>query len=83
MGDTEILKSWDNLNTYLRDASVSDCERLLKSEANGKNRLSFLRRVHSRLNKVRADNEREKLEAGGWNDESEGSQTSNNRLRDA
>lgn len=73
MGDTEILKSWDNLNTYLRDASVSDCERLLKSEANGKNRLSFLRRVHSRLNKVRADNEREELEAGGWNGESEGS----------
>nr|DAV24865.1 MAG TPA: hypothetical protein [Caudoviricetes sp.] len=73
MGDTEILKSWDNLNTYLRDASVSDCERLLKSEANGKNRLSFLRRVHSRLNKVRADNEREKLEAGGLNGESEGS----------
>lgn len=73
MGDAEILKSWDNLNTYLRDASVSDCERLLKSEANGKNRLSFLRRVHSRLNKVRADNEREKLGAGGWNDESEGS----------
>lgn len=73
MGDTEILKSWDNLNTYLRDASVSDCERLLKSEANGKNRLSFLRRVHSRLNKVRADNEREKLEAGGRNGESEGS----------
>ena len=63
MGDAEILKSWDNLNTYLRDASVSDCERLLKSEANGKNRLSFLRRVHSRLNKVRADNEREKLES--------------------
>lgn len=73
MGDTEILKSWGNLNTYLRDASVSDCERLLKSEANGKNRLSFLRRVHSRLNKVRADNEREKLEAGGLNGESEGS----------
>ena len=73
MGDTEILKSWDNLNTYLRNASVSDCERLLKSEANGKNRLSFLRRVHSRLNKVRADNEREKLEVGGWYGESEGS----------
>lgn len=73
MGDVEILKSWDNLNTYLRSASVSDCERLLKSETNGKNRLSFLRRVHSRLNKVRADNERVQLEAGGWNGESEGS----------
>lgn len=73
MGDVEILKSWDNLNTYLRNASVSDCERLLESEMSGKNRLTFLRRVHSRLNKVRADNERVQLEAGGWNGESEGS----------
>ena len=73
MGDVEILKSWDNLNTYLRNASVSDCERLLKSEMSGKNRFTFLRRVHSRLNKVRADNERVQLEAGGWNGESEGS----------
>lgn len=72
MADVEILKSWENLNAYLRNASVSDCERLLKSETSGKNRLSFLRRVHSRLNKVRADNERIKLEAGGWNGESEG-----------
>ena len=73
MGDIEILKTWDNLNTYLRCASVSDCERLLKSETDGRNRLSFLRRIHSRLNKVRADNEREQLKLGGWNGESEGS----------
>ena len=73
MGDVEILKSWVNLNAHLRNASVSDCERLLKSEASGKNRLTFLRRIHSRLNKVRADNEREKLEVGGWYGESEGS----------
>lgn len=73
MGEAEILKNWGNLNTYLRSASVSDCERLLKSETSGKNRLSFLRRIHSRLNKVRADNERVQLEAGGWNGESEGS----------
>lgn len=78
MGDVEILKTWEGLNSYLKSATVSDCERLIQSEIKGKHRLSFVRRIHSRLNKVRAMDEREKLSSGGWNGEVENSETSNN-----
>lgn len=78
MSDVEILKTWEGLNSYLKSATVSDCERLIQSEIKGKHRLSFVRRIHSRLNKVRAMDEREKLSSGGWNGEVENSETSNN-----
>lgn len=78
MSDIEILKTWEGLNSYLKSATVSDCERLIQSEIKGKHRLSFVRRIHSRLNKVRAMDEREKLSSGGWNGEVENSETSNN-----
>lgn len=73
MSDVEILRTWEGLNSYLRLATVSDCERLIQSEINSKNRLSFIRRIHSRLNKVRAMDEREKLSSGGWNGEDKNS----------
>lgn len=76
MGDEEILKTWEGLNSYLRTATVSDCERLLQSETLGKHRLSFIRRIHSRLNKVRAMSERIRLASGGWNGKVEDSETS-------
>lgn len=78
MSDAEILKTWEGLNSYLKSATVSDCERLIQSEIKGKHRLSFARRIHSRLNKVRAMDEREKLSSGGWNGEVENSETGNN-----
>lgn len=71
MSDVEILKTWEGLNSYLKTATISDCERLIQSEIKGKNRLSFMRRIHSRLNKVRADSERLRLASGGWNGEVE------------
>lgn len=77
MGDVDILKTWEGLNSYLKTATVSDCERLIQSEMNGKHRLSFTRRIHSRLNKVRAIAEREKLSQGGWNGKVEDTKTSN------
>lgn len=78
MSDVEILRTWEGLNSYLKSATVSDCERLIQSEMKGKHRLSFVRRIHSRLNKVRAMGEREKLSSGGWNGEVENPETSNN-----
>ena len=78
MGDVEILKTWDGLGSFLCSATVSDCERIIQSEIKGKHRLSLVRRIHSRLNKVRAMDEREKLSSGGWNGEVENSETSNN-----
>lgn len=78
MSDAEILKTWEGLNAYLKTAAISDCERLIQSEMKGKHRLSFMRRIHSRLNKVRADSERSILASGGWNGEVENPETSNN-----
>lgn len=78
MSDLEVLKTWEGLNSYLKTATVSDCERLIQSEVKGKHRLSFVRRIHSRLNKVRAMNERDEISSGGWNGEVKDSETSDN-----
>lgn len=55
------LNNWVFLNAYLKDATLEDCEDLLEREKSGKYRRQFLRRIHSRLNKVRAHGEREEL----------------------
>ena len=55
------LTSWNELNDYLRDASEDECKDLIKVEMAGKNRPTFLRRIHSRLNRVRAERERKEL----------------------
>lgn len=53
--------SWLDLNDLLRKADQKLCERLLKEERAGKKRKQYLKRIHSRLNKVRADAERAAL----------------------
>jgi hypothetical protein len=55
------LSSWENLNDALRDADEVFCKKLLKLEQEGRRRKQFLLRIHSRLNKVRADAERAEL----------------------
>ncbi len=55
------LDTWLTLNEYLQSADEEQCKSLLKQEAKGKNRPTFLRRIHSRMNKVRADRERKEL----------------------
>ncbi len=57
------LQSWLALNDFLRGANEAACEGLLKEELNGRKRKQFIKRIHSRLNKVRADRERVELEA--------------------
>lgn len=52
------LQSWENLNKDLRIATEVRCRFLLKEEQRGRKRAAFLKRIHSRLNKVRADRER-------------------------
>lgn len=59
----EVLSSWINLNDALKNADESYCTQLLEHETANKRRKQFLRRIHSRLNKVRADRERTELEA--------------------
>lgn len=57
------LQSWLALNDALREADEATCEGLLKEELKGRKRKQFIKRIHSRLNKVRADRERAELEA--------------------
>lgn len=55
------LQTWLGLNDALRDADVAQCRRLLRLEQQGRARRQFIRRIHSRLNKARADQERVEL----------------------
>lgn len=55
------LRTWIDLNDALREADVVECRRLLKLEKAGRARRQFISRIYSRLNKVRADQEREAL----------------------
>lgn len=60
--DEPALRTWIDLNDALRDADEKECQRLLKLEKAGRARRQFISRIHSRLNKARAD--RERLELG-------------------
>lgn len=55
------LATWADLNAAIMDANEADCQQLLQAELAGKRRKQFVFRIHSRLNKVRADREREEL----------------------
>ena len=58
---SDCLSTWNSLNAFLSMASEQNCHELLHLEKRGKCRLTFLLRIHSRLNKVRADRERREL----------------------
>jgi len=60
---SQALQSWMALNDAVREADEATCEALLKEELKGRKRKQFIKRIHSRLNKVRADRERAELEA--------------------
>ena len=55
------LATWKDLNRVMKAADLSTCEQFLEAEKQGKRRKQFLMRIHSRLNKVRADQERTSL----------------------
>jgi hypothetical protein len=57
----EALATWNGLNEVLKGCSEAACQQLMEAEKEGKNRPTFTRRIHSRLNKVRADRERKEL----------------------
>lgn len=57
----EALKTWVALNAELTTANEDRCNDLLKKELAGRRRLAFMLRIHSRLNKERADRERQEL----------------------
>jgi hypothetical protein len=55
------LASWVALNEALMGGDMGLAQRLLKEESKGKRRKMFLLRIHSRINKLRADSERAEL----------------------
>lgn len=55
------LKSWLDLNAALMEADEQLCQKLLSEEIGGRNRQAFKRRIHSRINKLRAERERKEL----------------------
>jgi len=55
------LKTWVGLNEVLMGGDLALAERLLAAEKKGKARKQFLLRIHSRINKLRADAERAAL----------------------
>lgn len=57
------LESWDALNKAIMDMDEAQAQVLLKYELAGKKRSQFVKRIHSRINKVRAVRERKELGA--------------------
>lgn len=55
------LKTWVGLNEALMGGDLTLAEKLLTAEKKGKARKQFLLRIHSRINKLRADAERAAL----------------------
>lgn len=48
------LRTWDALNTALRDCDEEFAEKLMKEEMAGRRRKMFVLRIQSRLNKLRS-----------------------------
>ena len=71
---TDDLSSWQTLNAALRTCTEKYAGELLAAEIKGKRRANHLRRIHSRINKLRAMRERRALDRKAA--------TRNSRLRD-
>jgi hypothetical protein len=55
------MANWTTCNEFLRDATEDQAAAALKFEQQNKKRLQYLLRIHSRMNKVRAERERAEL----------------------
>ena len=58
----EALHSWHTLNKALQGCTEAYAEKLMTAELKGKRRPLHLRRIHSRINRLRAMRERGKLD---------------------
>jgi hypothetical protein len=58
------LQSWVSLNdTVMNLTDEDELKKLLREELKGRKRKKFAERIHSRINKLRAEREREELAA--------------------
>lgn len=55
------LKTWNILNESLMNGDQALAEELLAAEVAGKARHQYISRIHSRINKLRAIEERKRL----------------------
>lgn len=55
------LSSWSSLNEIVKNCNEKECVKLMEAESKGKHRKDFMLRIHSRLNKLRADRERKEI----------------------
>jgi hypothetical protein len=53
--------TWVGLNELMMEAGEQECLELLRAEKKGPARTQFLLRIHSRLNRLRAERERVEL----------------------
>ena len=60
----QALETWIGLNEVLMTTKEEDAQALLDAETAGRNRRMFTLRIHSRLNKLRAQRERKELTNG-------------------
>lgn len=56
-----VLRTWTGLNAFLKKSTEEDCQALLQEELNGRCRFTFLKRIHHRINSLRAVRERREL----------------------
>ena len=61
LNDVGPLENWYKLNDALRECTEDEAKDLLKREQAGKNRSRFVLRIHSRINRTRAERERGEL----------------------
>lgn len=57
----DMLKNWASLNKALMDGDEKLARLLLAMEQAGEKRVTFINRIYSRINKLRADRERGQL----------------------
>jgi hypothetical protein len=59
---SHVPRAWADLNELLMaTTNEKTLEALITKEKAGENRPTFIKRIHARLNKVRADRERREL----------------------
>lgn len=61
LGEAEPLSNWYKLQEALMSSDEKGVAELLELERKGANRERFMRRIHSRLNRLRAERERAEI----------------------
>ena len=61
MDTKEVLSNWVAINEAMRTCSEKEALKLMGKERAGENRTRVLLRIHSRMNKLRADRERREI----------------------